>query len=105
MNYIYRRRGTLAPEEARGLSTLLNSALIDRYFRILNGNTQVNATELRALPLPPLAVIRKLGQAVTREEDTADLDALTFDLLRDTGCLPPDFPTIRETRITMGKIQ
>ncbi|MGC9395819.1 MAG: BsuBI/PstI family type II restriction endonuclease [Anaerolineae bacterium] len=105
LNYIYRQDGVLTDEEAIGFSALLNSALIDRYFRILNGNTQVNATELRALPLPPLAVIRQLGQAIMQAGAAADLDAFTFDMLRGTGYLPPDFPTIRETRITMGKIQ
>lgn len=105
LNYIYRQNGALADEEVVGLSALLNSALIDRYFRILNGNTQVNATELRALPLPPQTVIRQLGHAITQAGGAADLDAFTFDVLREAGYLPPDFPTIRETRITMGKIQ
>lgn len=105
LNFIYRQEGQLTVEEAIGLSTLLNSAVIDRYFRILNGSTQVNATELRALPLPPLTVIQQLGQAVTLDKCTPDLEALTFDVLREAGCLPADFPTIRETRTTMGKIQ
>lgn len=105
LNYIYRKDGELTDEEVVGLSVLLNSALIDRYFRILNGNTQVNAAELRALPLPPLPVIRQLGQAMISAGAAADIDALTFDVLRASGYLPPDFPTIRETRITMGKIQ
>jgi len=105
LNYIYRKDGELTDEEAVGLSALLNSALIDRYFRILNGNTQVNAAELRALPLPPLTVIRQLGQAAIAAGEITDIDALTFDVLREAGYLPPDFPTIRETRITMGKIQ
>jgi len=117
VNYIYRQasapfgndapflNGALTIEEARGLSVLFNSALVDRYFRILNGNTQVNATELRALPLPPLAIIQQLGQAIVLTGEIPDLDALTFNVLREAGCLPPDFPTIKETRITMGKIQ
>ena len=54
LNYIYRKQGSLETEEIYGLSALFNSALVDRYVRIANGNTQVNAAELRALPLPPL---------------------------------------------------
>jgi adenine-specific DNA-methyltransferase len=62
LNYIYRPKGALTPEESYGLAVLLNSSLIDSYFRTFNGNTQVSATELRTLPLPPLASIVKLGQ-------------------------------------------
>jgi adenine-specific DNA-methyltransferase len=64
VNFIHRTGGTLSPEEATGMSALLNSRLLDRYFRIINGSTQVNATDLRALPLPPTGVIRRIGRSV-----------------------------------------
>ena len=57
----------LTPHEAIGLSATSNCSVVDRYFRIVNGNTQVNAEELWALPLPPLAVIRQIGQALENE--------------------------------------
>jgi adenine-specific DNA-methyltransferase len=108
LNYIYKKRGTLDTIETLGLSALLNSAIIDRYFRIVNGNTQVNATELRALPLPPLELIKKIGDRILdtgKIQDPVDLEVIVFTTLRESGYLPPDFPVIRETRITMGKIQ
>lgn len=108
LNYIYKKQGELKVEEAVGLSTLLNSAIIDRYFRIINGNTQVNATELRALPLPPLELIKKIGKQVLileRTENPVDFEAIVFAILHESSCLAPDIPLIRETRITMGKIQ
>jgi len=108
LNYIYRKRGEFLPEEVIGLSALLNSALVDRYFRILNGNTQVNAEELRALPLPPPEVIRDIGSrllALAAQGLKADIDSVVFSLLRETGFLPLDFPIFWETRLTMGKIQ
>ncbi len=61
LNYIYRYDSSLSTEEGVGLSLLLNSPILDRYFRILNGNTQVSATELRSLPLPSLDNIKRLG--------------------------------------------
>jgi adenine-specific DNA-methyltransferase len=36
--------------------------LLDTYFRISNGNTQVSATELRMMPLPSLSVINAIGR-------------------------------------------
>lgn len=104
VNYLYRKGGELTEDEARGLSALLNSALIDRYFRILNGHTQVNATDLRTLPLPPLEIISEIGQKM--KTATPDLrDSMVFTVLRHRGTIPADFPNITETRIGMGKIQ
>lgn len=107
LNYIYREQGRLTQEEAVGLSALLNSALIDRYIRIMNGNTQVNAVELRALPLPPLELIRQIGSTILGKlnDEHIDIDRITFNTLVHAGLLPQDFPLIRETRIVMDKIQ
>ncbi len=77
LNYIYRRKGELSQQEAFGLAALLNSELIDTYFRTFNGNTQISATELRALPLPPLTLIEQLGERVIG----AKTDLETIDLL------------------------
>lgn len=62
LNYLYRPAGEMSAAEAFGLSALLNSRLFDAYFRTFNGNTNVSATELRAMPMPPLATIRYIGE-------------------------------------------
>lgn len=62
LNYIHRPGGSLTPEIAYGLAVLFNSALLDAFFRVHNGNTQVSATEIRAMPLPPLGSIAELGR-------------------------------------------
>ena len=61
LNYIRGVWKDLDDELACGLSALLNSVCLDRYFRISNGNTQVSATELRAMPLPAEEEIRSIG--------------------------------------------
>ena len=43
VNYMYKNKGELTQEEMYGLSIILNSNHADMYFRIVNGNTQVNA--------------------------------------------------------------
>lgn len=61
VNYIYRPKGELERNEVIGLAAILNSSLFDNYFRIFNGNVNVSATELREMPLPPLDLIKRIG--------------------------------------------
>jgi adenine-specific DNA-methyltransferase len=61
-NYIYRPGGTMSEEETIGLTAYLNSRVVDIYLRNVAGNTQINATDLRRLPLPSLNIIRNIGQ-------------------------------------------
>ena len=82
LNYIYRARGELTVNEALGLAVLLNSELLETYFRCINGNTQVSATELRAMPLPPLEAIAEMGRlAAQRVDPSADVGALVCRVL------------------------
>lgn len=62
LNYIYRPKGYLDRMEVMGIAALLNSNLFDTYFRTFNGNVNVSATELRAMPLPPLDTIKAIGK-------------------------------------------
>lgn len=64
LNFIHRPGGELSFDEAAGMAALLNSSIVDRYFRMTNGNTQVNATDIRALPLPSLTALVRLGRGV-----------------------------------------
>jgi adenine-specific DNA-methyltransferase len=61
VNYIYRPKGDLEQNEVIGISAVLNSKLFDSYFRIFNGNVNVSASELREMPLPPLEIIKQVG--------------------------------------------
>lgn len=44
-----------------GIFALLNSTLYDMYYRILNGSTQVNSTEVNSIPVPPIKLIKEIG--------------------------------------------
>ena len=61
VNYIYRPKGELERNEVIGIAAILNSKLFDNYFRIFNGNVNVSATELREIALPPLELIKQIG--------------------------------------------
>ena len=80
LNYIRGVSRALDEELAYGLSAILNSIFLDRFFRISNGNTQVSATELRAMPLPAERDIRAIGMeaqgSLDLASDLSELDAL-----------------------------
>jgi adenine-specific DNA-methyltransferase len=107
LNVIFKKRGTLSSSETIGLSAILNSAIIDRYFRIVNGNTQVNAAELRIMPIPPLEVIKNIGEKIQKMQVSTQekIENIVFSTLWESNLLTEEFPMIQETRITMGKIE
>lgn len=53
---------------AYGLFVLLNSSFYDKYYRILNGSTQVNSTEINQMPVPDRALIENMGQDLMHKE-------------------------------------
>ena len=59
----------LAKEEVYGLYVLFNSTLYDRYYRILNGSTQVNASEINKMPVPAKGQIVNLGTKLIQQDD------------------------------------
>lgn len=61
LNYIYKVDGEFTREELYGLFTILNSSYIDKYYRILNGSTQVNVSEVNSISLPSLKEIKSIG--------------------------------------------
>ncbi len=55
-----------------GLYVLFNSTLYDEYYRILNGSTQVNSTEINAMPVPDLTSIQDMGRALMKMQDMSE---------------------------------
>lgn len=61
LNVISKEVGGATIEELKGLFILFNSNIIDKYFRLFNGSTQVNAGDLNRIPLPSLTDIVNLS--------------------------------------------
>ncbi len=61
INYVNHAERELTTNEVFGLTALFNSALLDRYFRIISGNTKVNATEIRSIRFPHLGQVAAIG--------------------------------------------
>ena len=66
INYFHANGGGLERNLAYGLFAFLNSTVVDQYFRQFSGHTQVNATDLRALPYPTLRALQTLGRGLTK---------------------------------------
>src|SRR5579883_3060847 len=64
LNYFHCNGKGLEPALARGLAAYLNSTLVDAFFRLFNGHTQVNATDLRNIKYPTLSQLRSLGERI-----------------------------------------
>ena len=67
-------------EIAMGLACFLNSTVLDDYFRIFSGHTQVNATDLRNMKYPSLENLRILGNKYEVEMSQEQIDKLVEEL-------------------------
>ncbi|MEH2365791.1 BsuBI/PstI family type II restriction endonuclease [Nostoc sp.] len=65
LNYFHKDGRGLNLTLARGLAAYLNSSLVDAFFRLFNGHTQVNATDLRNLKYPTIAQLMTIGLYIT----------------------------------------
>ena len=87
-NHLNDVTGTVGPvtlTRAAGVAALLNSALLDRLFRAVSGSTQMNATDLRALPFPPIEAADAVGAAVAGSADPAADERAVLDVLGVRG--------------------
>jgi adenine-specific DNA-methyltransferase len=60
----------LSPRLAFGLFALLNSTIYDRYLSIVSKSKQINAKEMRDLPLPPKNIIENIGMRLMQLRQT-----------------------------------
>jgi len=76
LNVFHQNKKGLDIDLAFGLMAYLNSTYIDNYFRQFSGHTQVNASDLRKIPYPSLAILKKMGIWVEK-----NLDQLSTELI------------------------
>ena len=55
-----------------GLFVIFNSTLYDTYYRVLNGSTQVNSTEINSLPIPSMQIIEEMGKKLLHTKDLSE---------------------------------
>jgi len=64
------KSGEMCARLAFGLFALLNSTIYDRYISIVSKSKQINAKELRSLPLPPRNIIENMGMRLMAVRQT-----------------------------------
>ncbi|CAK8724409.1 site-specific DNA-methyltransferase (adenine-specific) [Candidatus Electrothrix aarhusensis] len=86
-NYIGLRGEVLSSEEAYGLAAVFNSSFMDRYFRSISGNTQVNATEIRVMKFPSRKQVKEIGERLQRMTlvKTDEFDSIVHPILGVTN--------------------
>ncbi len=61
LNYIYHTSRKISKLEILGLAIFLKSELIDNYFSVISGLTQINASDIRDIPIPSKEYLESLG--------------------------------------------
>jgi adenine-specific DNA-methyltransferase len=89
INYVYHCTRELTKIEVYGIAAVLNSILLDRYFRTFSGNTQVNATEIRTMKFPDLNAIAAIGSRISRKHsiEATDSEQIVLETLGVNGSL------------------
>mgnify|MGYP003640938075 CR=1 FL=1 len=72
LNVFHVSKRGLARDLAYGLYIYLNSSLLDKYYRLFGGHTQVNATDLRNIHYPDTDALVRMGRCVKGETLTQD---------------------------------
>lgn len=62
VNYLIKIGDELSICEVYGFYTILTSNLWERYYRMLNGSTQVNSEELNSMPIPERQRLQHIGR-------------------------------------------
>lgn len=87
LNVIHDQGRGVDPVLARGIALWLNSTCVDRYVRAFNGHTQVNATDLRRVPLPRYDELESLASFWPEQVTCFDQDAVDVAVAKSVPVL------------------
>jgi adenine-specific DNA-methyltransferase len=79
-NVFHIKKCGLKTEIASGLACFLNSTILDDYFRVFSGHTQVNATDLKNMKYPSIEKLAQLGKLYQESMTQEQIDNLVMEL-------------------------
>lgn len=82
-----------------GLSVYINSTLLDGYYRLFSGHTQVNATDLKAINYPSAESLRRMAreaESVNLTQEKID-DIVNREITKMSG--DPSDPLLSQTKL------
>lgn len=84
LNIIHKSQTGVDEKLAKSLVAYLSSSIVDLYFRQFSGHTQVNARDLRSIPLPQEEILLKLDEFFNEKlVDQTGVDKFLETLFRD----------------------
>ena len=83
INFVDYLIGEMPEYVVYGLYVIFNSTLYDEYYRVLNGSTQVNSTEINAMPVPDLERIKEMGKKLMEHMDMSESNC---DMILEEYC-------------------
>jgi len=75
-NIYHVRKEGLDEITSRGLACFLNSSILDSYFRLFSGHTQVNATDLRNIRYPGPDQLKEMGRQYRHGLAQEEIDSI-----------------------------
>lgn len=81
VNVLHAHKNGLSPDFAYGLHVYMNTTMFDEYFRLFNGHTQVNATDLRAMYFPDKERLEVLGKWYLQKGEQCNQEMLDQKVL------------------------
>lgn len=79
-NVLHIKKAGLDKNIAKGLACFLNSTILDDYFRVFSGHTQVNATDLKNMKYPNLEKLKELGKKYREDMNQEQIDKIVMEL-------------------------
>lgn len=83
INFVDYLMGEMPECVVYGLYVIFNSTLYDEYYRVLNGSTQVNSTEINVMPVPDLERIKEMGKKLMENMDMSESNC---DMILEEYC-------------------
>ncbi len=68
LNVFHFKKMGFEKDIALGLFIFLNSTLLDKYYRLFGGHTQVNATDLKVIHYPNIESLKRMGSEITNQD-------------------------------------